>query len=353
MNEKKKNARSRAGIIYSVFLLLLAGMLFVPLPYYLYQPGTVEKIANYVKVENGAPSKDGSFSLTTVFSSKVGNTFTLLYGLLAPDTEVRKATKVRGSLTDAQYKALLEHMMKRSQNSAVVAALGASGKEVPVKYTGIFVQSIYAGSKAEGIVFPGDIIIEADGQSVTKLDDMLAMLDAGKKPGDTIKLGVLRDDQQLELAVELYGLAGSDPLSSKAYPRIGLVTEDQFQITPPVKVEFTVSDIGGPSAGLMFALEIADQLDPAELTHGLTIAGTGTIDASGKVGQIGGIRDKIIAADRAGVDLFFSPADVNPNDSNAKDILDEAKKRKYDITIVPVSTLDEALDYLKKLDSTA
>lgn len=353
MSYKTNNSRSRAGIIYSIALLLLACMLFIPLPYYIYQPGTVENIADYVKVENGAASQEGSFNLTTVFSSKVSNTFTLLYGLLAPDTEVRKASQVRGNLTTSQYKALLEHMMKQSQNSAVVAALEASGKQVPLKYTGIFVQSIYAGSKAKGILFPGDIINEADSKPITKLDDMLALLDAGKNPGDTITLGILRGDQQLKLDVELYGLPGSEVTSSKAYPRIGLVTEDQFKITPPIKVEFTVANIGGPSAGLMFALEIADQLDPAELTHGRKIAGTGTIDTAGHVGQIGGIRDKIIAAERAGVDLFFSPADVNPTDSNEKDILDEAQKRGYDITIVPVSTLDEALDYLSHLDTSA
>lgn len=339
-------------ILLLAFLILLAALTLIPWPYYIYQPGSIENLANYVKVENGHTSEKGSFNLTTVFSIKVNNSLTMLYGLFAKNTEIRKADSVRGTLTDDQYMALLDHMMISSQNNAIVAALEQAEKPVPLHYTGIFVQAIYADSKAAGVLFPGDVIVEADGKPVSQLSDVAAILAVGKKVGDSIELVLLRGEQQLTVAVELYGAAApAENASADAavIPRIGIVTEDQYTIEPPVQVDFTVSDIGGPSAGLMFSLEILDQLNAGELTGGKFIAGTGTIDALGQVGQIGGIRDKIVAAELAGVDVFFCPADVNAADSNEKDILDEASKRGYDITIVPVRTLADTVNYLDGL----
>ncbi len=343
---RKTNASNKKRLISLLSLILILALLtLIPLPYYIYQPGTIEKLTDFVKVENGHASEKGSFNLTTVLSIKANNALTLLYGLFAKDTEIRKSVKVRGTLTDAEYGILLDHMMKSSQNNAVVASLEAAGKPIPMTYTGIFVQALYAESKAAGVLLPGDVIVEAEGKPVTRINELASVIVQSKKIGDMLELVVLRGKERHTLTVELYGDDGDDA----AVPRIGIVSEDQYTIKPPVSVVYKESEIGGPSAGLMFSLEILDQLTEGELTHGKFIAGTGTIDAGGNVGQIGGIRDKIIAAELAGVEIFFCPADVKASDSNEKDILDEARKRGYKVTIVPVHTLAEAVNYLERL----
>lgn len=345
MNRTVFSQTNKRLILLFGLILIFAAATLIPLPYYIYEPGSIENLASYVKVEDGQISEKGSFNLTTVFSLKANNALTLLYGWIGKDTEIREAKKVRGTLTDAEYTSLLTHMMKGSQNNAIVASLEQVGKPIPMTYTGLFVQRIVAGSKAIGVLYPGDVIIEADGKAVTRLNEMSTVVKNGKKAGDILNLVVLRGEKRISLDVELQASSSN----AAASPRIGIVTEDQYTIDPPVQIDFTTSNIGGPSAGLMFSLEIIDQLTDGELTHGKLIAGTGTIDPSGKVGQIGGIRDKIIAAAHAGVDIFFCPADELESDDNEKDILDEARKKGYEITIVPVHTLAEAVHFLEAL----
>ncbi|MCA0756644.1 PDZ domain-containing protein [Paenibacillus sp. N4] len=333
-----------------VFVVFLGAVTLIPLPYYIYQPGTVENLDSYVKVENGHRSGQGSFNLTTIYSIEVNNVLTLLYGLSDKDSELRRAEQVRGTLSDGQYASLLEHMMQTSQNNAIAAALEENGTPVPLAYTGVFVQSLYPDSKAADVVFPGDVIVETDGRPVTQLSEISDMI-RGKKAGDELELVVIRGGERVPVTAQLYeGTSAAASEASGSSPRVGLVTENQYEIKPPVNIEYSASDVGGPSAGLMFSLEILDQLKEGDLTRGKLIAGTGTISAEGRVGQIGGIRDKVIAAARAGVEIFFCPADVLATDRNEKDIMDEARKRGYEIAIVPVSTLSDAVHYLEGLE---
>lgn len=121
-------------------------------------------------------------------------------------------------------------------------------------------------------------------------------------------------------------------------------------INPSIDVAINSENIGGPSAGLMFSLEVYNQIVKEDLTKGYKIAGTGTMDAEGNVGQIGGIQHKIVAAHKADVDIFFYPRDITEYDTNEKEINEQVKEEGYtDIKIVPVSTLKEAIEYLEKL----
>lgn len=108
-------------------------------------------------------------------------------------------------------------------------------------------------------------------------------------------------------------------------------------------------EIGGPSAGLMFTLEIYNQLVEEDLTKGHEIAGTGTINEKGEIGPIGGIQQKVVAASDAGAEVFFAPNEKGAEKSNYKDALEAAKDIKTKMKIVPVDTLDDALTYLEKM----
>jgi Lon-like protease len=128
---------------------------------------------------------------------------------------------------------------------------------------------------------------------------------------------------------------------------ISLVTDSEIVTNPSVEIKS--EEIGGPSAGLMFSLEIYDQLVEEDITKGYTIAGTGTINEKGEVGPIGGISQKIIAADKAGADIFFAPNEKGAKDSNYQEALKTAKDIGTKMKIVPVDTFDDALRYLQTL----
>ena len=139
--------------IFAVLIIIA----MIPTPYYLYQPGSAEELAPRVTVENGRKNEQGSFYLTTVLSIKASNIYYLAYGLLAKDTEIRKAQEVRGDMSDEEYGRLLEHMMSASQQNAAAAAFKAAREPVKVLKRGVFVYDVMPQSHAKDILQVGDI----------------------------------------------------------------------------------------------------------------------------------------------------------------------------------------------------
>ena len=177
---------------------------------------------------------------------------------------------------------------------------------------------------------------------------------SGKGEGDKVTVTVQRDDKLLDVEITLSEIPESDG-------RIGLgvqFQEDRELATDP-KVDIHTADIGGPSAGLMFTLEIMNQLLDEDLTKGYNIAGTGEMLSDGTVGRIGGADFKIMAADREGVEIFFAPNDYLPDEvreknpgilTNYEEAVKTAEKIGTKMKIVPVTTIDDALNYLKDLE---
>jgi Lon-like protease len=327
---------------FILFILIIVG--FIPTPYYLYQPGTTEDLTAMVNVEDGYIDEKGNFYLTTVLSVEAGNIYYLAYGLLAPHTEIKKATEVRSDLTDQEYDTLLSFMMRDSKQNAIVSSFSEAGEDLHIENKGIFVYGIAEQSKAKGILKVGDIITEVDGTKVSERSEFINYIEQNKEAGDPVSLKITRNGKVREETVEII------PFGEESN-RIGLgiTPEEDFIIDLARQVELKSEDIGGPSAGLMFSLEIYKQLVAQDLTKGYEIAGTGTIDHQGNVGQIGGIRHKITSASLQGIDIFFVPKDLSELDSNEKNALDEVEKGGYDLEIVPVATLAEAINYLENL----
>jgi PDZ domain-containing protein len=138
-----------------------------------------------------------------------------------------------------------------------------------------------------------------------------------------------------------------EPLPESKSVGIGVRPDNKQEIVIPKKVTIASQGIGGPSAGLMMTLEILDQLDVAkDLTKGYKIAGTGTISLDGTVGRIGGINHKVIAADKAGAEIFFAPEDTPDATSNYQEALATAKRIGTSMQIVPIKTVKDAIAYL-------
>ncbi|HEU4963066.1 MAG TPA: SepM family pheromone-processing serine protease [Bacilli bacterium] len=352
MSRNRSGFWGRKNVKGIAITVVIALSLFVPTPYYLYQPGTAEPLQPKVTVEKGDKDEQGNLMLLTVLSIKANNIYYLLYGLVAPHTEMKKEEDVRGDLTDYEYDKLLKHMMDSSQQNAMVSGMKAAGEKVDIDYKGVFVRSVLDDSKAKGVLMIGDVITAVDGHPVHRSEELIDYLNANKKPGDNVTLSYLHDDLQKTATIELKELevGGQKEPGTPKHVGIGVVPENILDLHLPRKVTIHAEDIGGPSAGMMFALEIYSQITPGDLTKGYHIAGTGTINLDAQVGQIGGIRHKVVAAHDEGAEIFFAPADVNENDSNAHDAADEVKKLGYtDMKVVPVKTLQDAIDYLHNL----
>lgn len=230
-------------------------------------------------------------------------------------------------------------LMQDSQIGATIAALSALGYDVDAEPDGLTVGGLVDGNRIEeGDLEVGDELVAIEDQPVGTIDDILAVLE-GREPGDLVDVTRGRGDEgPVTIQVEL-----ADNPDEPGKPMIGIILLPDYDL--PVEVDIQAGNIGGPSAGLMFALSIVDSLTPEDLTAGAIIAGTGAIDADGNVGAIGGIRQKIVGAlhrDEGPAATVFLVPEGNFAEARGAPVDDE-------ILLVPVSTLNEALDVLATL----
>jgi PDZ domain-containing protein len=217
--------------------------------------------------------------------------------------------------------------MRHSQSHAEVAALRLLHKPIDVH-----ADRIVQGSPADGNIKPGDILVKVDGKKI------VAATDPGKalqdtKPGDTVPVTVRtpgRPPRTLHITL------GSHPGREQGF--LGLTAVPQAAV--PFHVDITLKDVGGPSAGMMFALAVIDKLTPGNLSGGRIVAGTGEINTQGKVGPIGGIPFKMIAAREAGASVFLVPS---------KNCAEAAANAPDGLRLVRVTTLSDAVHELKAL----
>ena len=216
--------------------------------------------------------------------------------------------------------------MTGSQQDAVAAAL----TELHIPYqTQVVVAQTERGFPADGVLRAGDVITGVDGQKVTSAQDLTSLIGA-HPAGSTLTLTILRNGRTQTVQVGTKESGGR--------PLIGVQITEEFKF--PFTVNFNVGEIGGPSAGMMFALGIIDKLTPMNLTGGKFIAGTGEITPAGQVQAIGGIQQKMVGARDAGATVFLAPA------SNCSDVKGAIPAG---LRVVKVGTLSQAVSDLEAL----
>jgi PDZ domain-containing protein len=229
-------------------------------------------------------------------------------------------------VSDRQRRRSSLNEMSRSQLVAITVALRELGEDVEVEPVGAEVLLVQPGAPADGELEIGDVIVEADGEEVGSTASLQrAMSDLA--PGDDVTLTVEREAERIELTLPTRA-AGDD--TERAV--VGVQVRDAEDFRFPVDIEIDAGSIGGPSAGLAFALDIVDELGD-DVDGGRTIVATGELNLEGDVGPIGGIKQKVIGARNAGADVFLVP------DRNAAD----ARQVAEGLEIVAVSDFDEAL----------
>lgn len=338
------NRRTASLSLAVVALTVLVGVaLLVPVPYVVMSPGLTENTIGTFKGEpviviEGAKTypTSGRLDLTTV-------------SVTSPDSEVRLPDVLNAwwsadeiilprdvvyppEQTVQQVKQENQTQMLDSMDAAIAVGLAKVGVDA-VKVT---VHGVTPDAPADGVLREGDEIVAVDSITIVSTQ---AAVDAISSiaPGSRVTLEIVRsgDSQKVEVTTA----ANPDDATAS---RIGVTLSDDFD--PPFEVNIELGqEIGGPSAGLMFSLGIYDKLTPGELTGGAHIAGTGTIDASGRVGEIGGIQQKIAGARDTGATIFLVPAgDCADVGSFAGD--DE-------IRLVKVATVDDAVGALESLSA--
>ena len=324
----------RAPLALGALVALLAGTLLyvIPTPYQIEMPGEVDDVQTLIHPFD--KPRTGALYLTTIYTEGA-NAAMYLYAKVSPDAGLIPREEARPrDLSERQYESVLRQMMDESTLTAKVVALREAGYDVEITGQGAQVQDVTDTSKAKGILLPKDVIVAVDGQPVQTSTDLIAKIQA-HKPGDSVSMTVRRNDVPLELTVPL----GESP-DEPGRARVGIaVLTYLYQYDLPKEVDLDTKNIGGNSAGLMFALGIYNAVAPADITRGHKIAGTGTISTDGSVGAIGGVRYKVIAAERAGAELFLVPPEN----------YDDAKAAARHMRVVEVHTFKEALDALAGL----
>ncbi|PSL24558.1 PDZ domain-containing protein [Planomicrobium soli] len=333
-------------VVFVVIVLALSVFLSnYQLDFYISKPGGAYELSPLVEVEGGDENDQGSLSLMTV--SMMTATPTLyLYSKFQEGYKILRPEQVRNPHeTDDEYNVRQLKMMSDSQINALQVAFEEAELPYEVSNNGVFVLHVIQGGAADKILLPGDRVLSIDAHEFKTMVEFIDYI-SGKKRGDKVEVVFERGDREIKETVELA------PLPTEP-ERVGLgisFVEDK-KITTEPKVKIDSDQIGGPSAGLMFTLEILNQLLDKDITKGYDVAGTGTMESDGTVGRIGGIDQKIIAADNDGIEIFFAPDDeVHEGvESNYALAIETAEKIGTDMEVVPVKTLQDALEYLDEL----
>jgi PDZ domain-containing protein len=320
------------GVVVLV-ALVLGSFVGIKVPYVELGPGPTWNTLGttggkqLIAISGGSTSSSqGQLRMVTVGVEDQISLWQAIQGWLDPsDAVVPREVIYPPDQTQQQVDQQNQEDFKDSQSSAETAALRKLGFPVQVS-----VQSVTAGQPADGRLKAGDVITSLDGQPITSAEKLTSLIRA-KPVGSALAVGYTRGGAPASTTI-------TSGKADDGSPRIG-VTIAQKQPNP-YKITFSLDDVGGPSAGLMFSLGIVDKLTPQDITGGTTIAGTGTIDDEGNVGAIGGIAQKMRGAKRDGATVFLAPAD------NCQEAVQNAVSG---LEIVKVSTLDDALTALQKL----
>jgi len=343
----------KSTISFFLICIFLVSATFYPVDAYITKPGGAYPLKPLVTVEDGDQDDKGTMSLMTIGLAKA-TPLTYAWAKMSDEQKILQTNHVRNpDEDDEEYTVRQLHLMSQSQFNAIQMAFEKAGKPYEITTRGIFILNVLPDGAAEGLLKAGDRILQIDAIESSDQQKFIDYLN-GKKIGDTITLQIQRDEELVSVDIELKPIP-----SDESRAGLGISFSEDKEITTSPTVNIRSDEIGGPSAGLMFTLEILNQLIDEDLTKGYSMAGTGTMKDTGEVGRIGGIDFKVIAADKADIEVFFAPDDVLPEEvlkknpslrSNYLEAKEMAEKIGTKMKIVPVKTIDDALEFIEELE---
>ena len=315
--------------VFIITLVLIILLFNIHLPYYISIGGGTIDISNRIKT-NDNKSINGSLNLLYV-SELEATVPTYLLSFLMKEWEVEKVSDQR--LSNESTEEIYERnriMLNNSIQNATFVAYNKAGKNIDIKDYKNYV----IGTTKDLDIKIGDNITEVDGKKVNNIKEIKEII-TSHEVGDTIDIKLLRENKEKTVSVKV-----NEENNNKI---IGIVvtTIYDYDLDPSIKLKFKKSE-SGSSGGLMLALSIYDMITDADLINGRKIAGTGTIDIDGNVGEIDGIKYKLMGAVKKKMDIVLVPK------ANYEEAIKEKKKNNYDIDIVSIEKFDDAIEYLSK-----
>ncbi len=312
-----------------------AVLLILPSQSYIFLPDRAHPVAPLVSVKGGHdPTGPGGIYFVDVFVRKASLLEQLL-PIVRPDgARMHPASDVRApGVSDAARRQADLRDMTRSQQIAAAVALRALGRHVVASPTGALIEAVDSSAPAAGRLLPTDVVVSANAQPVRKPADLQRLVGA-LKPGTRVTLGVRRGTEQRAVTL----VTAANPISPKQ-SRIGVEVGQAANIQLPVPVRINAGSVGGPSAGVAFALDVMEEFG-RNVDRGHKVAATGELDLGGNVLPIGGVEQKTLGARRAHVDAFIVPAGENAA---------VARRNAHGLRIIPVRNFQQALHALATL----
>lgn len=325
-----------------VATLMVVGVIAsqISVPWVAFEPGSASSADDRVEV-TGAETfvPDGDILFLTVRQNRLN---LLELALKSRDTaiDIRSEREVFGDGTPQEAREQSRAMMVQSKSNAELVALTYLGYDA-FDETGVIVASTEPGSAADGALAVDDVITKVDDVVTNNVETLIAYLGT-RQPGDTVTLSVEAFDGTTERTISV-NLGPRPDGSDGGYLGISSTTRRQEATDLPLSLDIDSGKVGGNSAGLAFTLAIIDELTPGSLTGGNKVAVTGTIELNGSVGEVGGIPQKVVAAQRSGANYMLVPSSLAAH----------AEQFATSITVLPVGTLDDALAALASIGGNA
>jgi PDZ domain-containing protein len=316
-------------------ILLIAAGAFVwlfPSNTYIFLPDRAHAVAPIVVVQGGKdPNDGGGIYFVDIFVRKATLLERLWPGIHEGGQLVPASAVLPAGTSEKQRRQADAREMTRSQEVAAAVALRAAGYKVVANPTGALIEQVDPSVPAAGRLQPTDIIVSANGKRVRVPGDLRRVVGA-LHPGDTVRLVVRRGSDQKP--VDVRTVRDTDGRTI-----IGVIVDQAAFVKLPRRVRIDAGNVGGPSAGLPFALGVLEELGK-DVDHGRRVAATGQIELDGTVTPIGGVRQKTIGVRESGIRVFLVPAG-----ENAK----EARRYAHGVRIIPVRNFQQALHALATL----
>ena len=324
-------ALAKTAVVFLVALVVLFS--YAQLHYsssYLLLPDSPHALAPIVKVAKARQDNQGGIYFVDVIERRATLSERYLPFLRRDATLVSKEEIGADNVSDKQRARIDAASMVLSKKIAEAVALRSLGYKVVTRALGARIEQVAPNTSAAKKLLPGDVITAVNGKSTAKYEQLRALI-TRHRPGERVRVTFLRDGREHTAALRTYASKDSPPVTF-----IGVAVSPAASIKLPIGVTINAGNVGGPSAGLAFALELTDKLG-RDIDRGRRVAATGELLLGGRVEPIGGVKQKVIGARRAGIEIMLVPAGDNAN---------EAKRYAGTMKIIPVTSFQQALHAL-------
>lgn len=310
--------------------IIIVVLLFYELPYVIYTPGGIVNLEERIVVDGEEDVTAGSLNMSYVSLVK-GTIPMLLISFVVPNWDILPSEEITREDESVDELLELEKLyMKSSIDNATILAFREAGKELNI--TREVNNIIYIADEAETDLEMYDELLSVDGKNLATIDELRAYVNTLNE-GDTVSILVNRDGKEKECSAKIYNTSGGLKVG------ISFLTTYEYETTPEIEVT-TKNSESGSSGGLMLSLAIYNAIADEDITKGRTIVGTGTIDINGNVGEIDGVKYKLLGANKNNAEIFLCPME------NYEEALEVKEEYDLDVEIHGVAIFSEALEYL-------